>query len=155
MDYELGNINFSVKSDEQTQIELDAIARQKRFFAEDEGIAGCPWEDDKPVVGWHVDSYPFVCVLMLSDCTNMVGGETALYSGDGKSILKVRGPEMVCRLHTSSSAALADRSRRDLLLFSRAATSLIKPFELSERKNVSPASRLSARKTRCCQTTRY
>ncbi|OCK77209.1 hypothetical protein K432DRAFT_428170 [Lepidopterella palustris CBS 459.81] len=95
MNYEIGHINFSVKTDEQTQQEMDAINNQKRFFADDEGIAGCPWEDDKPVVGWHTDSYPFVCVLMLSDCTNMVGGETALRTGKG-DVIKVRGPQMGC-----------------------------------------------------------
>jgi hypothetical protein len=94
-DYEVAHINFSVKTDEQTEAELAAINKQKRFFADDEGIAGCPWEDDKPVVGWHTDSYPFVCVLMLSDCTNMVGGETALRTGNGE-VLKVRGPTEVC-----------------------------------------------------------
>ena len=94
MDFEIGHVNFSVKSEEQTRKEIDTIRNQERFFADDEGIAGCPWEDDKPVVGWHTDSYPFVCVLMLSDCTNMVGGETALQSGGGE-VLKVRGPEMV------------------------------------------------------------
>jgi hypothetical protein len=94
MNYEIGHINFSVKSEQQTQQERAEIENQKRFYAEDEGIAGCPWEDDKPVVGWHQDSYPFVCVLMLSDCTDMVGGETALLTGDG-NIIKVRGPDMV------------------------------------------------------------
>lgn len=93
-DYEIGHINFSVKSEAETKQELDTISKQRNYFADDEGIAGCPWEDDKPVVGWHTDSYPFVCVLMLSDCTNMVGGETALRTGTG-DILKVRGPEMV------------------------------------------------------------
>ena len=67
MNYEIGHINFSVKTDEQTKQEVAAINKQKRFFADDEGIAGCPWEYDKPVVGWHTDSYPFVCVLMLSE----------------------------------------------------------------------------------------
>jgi hypothetical protein len=98
MNYEIGHINFSVKSEKDTQKEREEIETQKRLFAEDEGIAGCPWEDDKPVVGWHNDSYPFVCVLMLSDCTEMVGGETALMTANG-DILKVRGPQMVsaCR----------------------------------------------------------
>ncbi|EON65023.1 hypothetical protein W97_04258 [Coniosporium apollinis CBS 100218] len=95
MNFEIGHINISVKTEEQSKSELAAIARQKRLFADDEGIAGCPWEDDRPVVGWHTDSYPFVCVLMLSDCTNMVGGETALQTGYG-DILKVRGPQMGC-----------------------------------------------------------
>ncbi|KAF2084180.1 hypothetical protein K490DRAFT_49596 [Saccharata proteae CBS 121410] len=95
MDVEIGHINLSVKSEEQTKQELDAISKQKRFFADDEGIGGCPWEDEKPVVGWHTDSYPFVCVLMLSDCTSMVGGETALRTADG-NVIKVRGPQMGC-----------------------------------------------------------
>lgn len=94
MDFEVGHINFSVKSERDTQKERETIESQKRLFEEDEGISGCPWEDDKPIVGWHTDSYPFVCVLMLSDCTNMVGGETALCTGNG-DILKVRGPQMV------------------------------------------------------------
>ena len=76
---------------------MAAIAKRKRAFADDEGISGCPWEDDMPVVGWHRDSYPFVCVLMLSDCTNMVGGETALRTGTGE-VIKVRGPEMVSNI---------------------------------------------------------
>ncbi|TID27458.1 Aminopeptidase 2 [Venturia nashicola] len=95
MDFEIGHINFSVKSEKDTQREREEIESQRRLFEEDEGIAGCPWEDDKPVVGWHTDSYPFVCVLMLSDCTDMVGGETALCTGNG-DILKVRGPQMGC-----------------------------------------------------------
>lgn len=94
-DYEIAHINLAVKSDQQTKEELAAINKQKRLFAEDEGIAGCPWEDNKPIVGWHKDSYPFVCVLMMSDCTNMVGGETALRTANG-DILKVRGPSMGC-----------------------------------------------------------
>jgi hypothetical protein len=113
MDYEVAHINLSVKSDEQSKEEMAIINKQKRFFDDDEGIGGCentnpnfdhthadskpsgPWEDDKPVVGWHHDSYPFVCVLMLSDCTGMVGGETALRTADGE-ILKVRGPQEGC-----------------------------------------------------------
>ena len=54
-----------------------------------------PWEDDKPIVDWHTDSYPFVCVTMLSECRDMVGGETALRTGSG-DIWKVRGPSQGC-----------------------------------------------------------
>ncbi|KAK6381895.1 hypothetical protein LTR65_010935 [Meristemomyces frigidus] len=93
MNYEIGHINISVKSEKQASEERAAIERERKSYAEDEGIAGCPWEDDKPVVGWHTDSYPFVCVTMLSDCTNMVGGETALRTGNG-DVMKVRGPQM-------------------------------------------------------------
>ncbi|RFN46611.1 hypothetical protein FIE12Z_9143 [Fusarium flagelliforme] len=55
-------------------------------------------EDDKDAkndlgFSWHYDSFPFVCVTMLSDCSDMKGGETAILKGDGE-ILKVRGPIM-------------------------------------------------------------
>lgn len=47
-----------------------------------------------PLVKWHKDSHPFVCVVMLSDARNMEGGETVLMGGDGKT-MKVRAPQMV------------------------------------------------------------
>ncbi|KAL9138019.1 MAG: hypothetical protein Q9175_000759 [Cornicularia normoerica] len=94
MDFEIAHINISVKSEKQKAEELEAYLDRK-LTEDDEGIAGCPWEDDKPIVDWHTDSYPFVCVTMLSDCTNMIGGETALRTGDG-DVVKVRGPQMGC-----------------------------------------------------------
>ena len=87
MDYEIGHINLSMKTEKQINEELAIINNRKRSFVDD--------EDDKPIVGWHTDSYPFVCVLMLSDCTNMVGGETALRTANGE-VIKVRGPTEVC-----------------------------------------------------------
>jgi hypothetical protein len=48
-------------------------------------------KDLRPVVGWHRDAYPFVCVLMLSRCTDMVGGETALRAACG-NVIRVRAP---------------------------------------------------------------
>ncbi|KAI9701427.1 MAG: hypothetical protein M1820_006518 [Bogoriella megaspora] len=95
INHEIGHVNFSVKSEAEAKAEVDDINRAKSTYESDEGISGCPWEDDKPVVGWHNDSYPFVCVLMLSDCTNMVGGETALMTGHGE-MMKVRGPQRGC-----------------------------------------------------------
>ncbi|KKY29017.1 hypothetical protein UCRPC4_g00206 [Phaeomoniella chlamydospora] len=94
MDFEIGHINISMQSEEQKQEALAAIAEKEARQA-DEGVAGCPWEDDTPIVDWHTDSYPFVCVLMLSDCTKMIGGETALRTGTGE-VMKVRGPQMGC-----------------------------------------------------------
>ena len=58
MDFEIGHVNISVKSEQQKQEELAAY-NEKTQFDEDEGIAGCPWEDDKPIVDWHTDSYPW------------------------------------------------------------------------------------------------
>lgn len=83
MDLEIAHINLSVQSQESMEEELRA------YRDEDED------DDDKDaIVGWHTDSYPFVCVTMLSDCSQMIGGETALRTGSGE-IMKVRGPQMV------------------------------------------------------------
>lgn len=100
MDFEIAHINLSSNSEAQKAEETVAI-RERQLIEEDEGIAGCPWEDDKPIVDWHTDSYPFVCVTMLSDCTGMMGGETALRMGNGQ-VMKVRGPQQV-RIERRSS----------------------------------------------------
>ena len=104
MDFEIAHINISINGDEQKVAAEQALAEKIHRDA-DEGVSGCPFEDDDPIVDWHTDSYPFVCVTMLSDCTNMIGGETALRTGTG-GIMKVRGPgmvrEMVERLYRSS-----------------------------------------------------
>jgi len=71
MDYELGHINISVEQSGATTVHE---------------------EDQPPVVGWHRDSYPFVCVLMMSDTKGMRGGETALKQHNGE-IIRVRGPD--------------------------------------------------------------
>lgn len=81
IDYEIGHINI-------------AIPGKSQEYNEEEMIAD---DDNKAVVDWHKDSYPFVCVLMMSDTTDMEGGETALRTGTGE-IMKVRGPEMVSQL---------------------------------------------------------
>jgi hypothetical protein len=88
MDLEIGHINISVKSEEEKDREIAAFQDQA------EGKTSIP-VDDTPIVGWHRDSYPFVCVTMLSDCTTMIGGETALRTGTG-DIMKVRGPARGC-----------------------------------------------------------
>lgn len=93
MDFEIAHINISRNLDEQQDAIKQAL-QEKVHRDADEGVSGCPYEDDEPIVDWHTDSYPFVCVTMLSDCTNMIGGETALRKGDGE-IMRVRGPGMV------------------------------------------------------------
>lgn len=86
IDLEIGHINISVQSEEEKNKELAAVEEKKATDAN--------WKDDDPIVDWHTDSYPFVCVTMLSDCSTMVGGETALRKADGE-VVKVRGPQMV------------------------------------------------------------
>ncbi|RYP74884.1 hypothetical protein DL769_003920 [Monosporascus sp. CRB-8-3] len=75
LDWDIGNINIAVNSENR-----NAVA---------DGVAS----PDVSTVAWHYDSFPFVCVVMLSDCTGMVGGETALRTPSGE-IMKVRGPAM-------------------------------------------------------------
>lgn len=81
IDIEVGNINISVKSQEDGAAEATNDTK-----------------NDVAVTKWHHDSYPFVCVVMMSDTSNMAGGETAIKTGSGE-ILKVRGPQMVRFTH--------------------------------------------------------
>ncbi|KAK4940479.1 hypothetical protein LTR10_019463 [Elasticomyces elasticus] len=92
MDFEIAHINISSTGDKE-QEDVKQAFQEKEHREADEGVGGCPFEDDRPILDWHTDSYPFVCVTMLSDCTNMIGGETALRKGDGE-VMKVRGPGM-------------------------------------------------------------
>ena len=93
MDFEIGHVNISAPK-KKNEVDNQRSIVESNAQQEDEGIDGCQPEDEKPVVDWHTDSYPFVCVLMMSDCSEMIGGETALRKGDG-STMKVRGPTMV------------------------------------------------------------
>ncbi|KIX06183.1 uncharacterized protein Z518_04157 [Rhinocladiella mackenziei CBS 650.93] len=47
----------------------------------------------KSVIPWHYDSYPYVCVIMLSDTEGMIGGQTFIKHGDG-SAHEVAGPSI-------------------------------------------------------------
>lgn len=75
LSWDVGHVNASVN---------DPGAARSR----DEQLETDP---DMCAYAWHRDSYPFVCVTMLSDCANMRGGETVMRTGDGGTV-KVRGP---------------------------------------------------------------
>jgi hypothetical protein len=91
MDIEIAHVNISVKSEEEKNDEIESYkSRETSLF-----------NNDNPVVAWHYDCYPFVYVLMLSEASMMIGGETALCTGTGE-IMKVRGPQMVCIIFKSS-----------------------------------------------------
>lgn len=96
-DYEIAHINLSTtKTEEEAKAELDQFEQGRaRKLSLDSGINMSGEDENKPVVGWHTDSYPFVCVLMMSDCTDMIGGETAICTASG-DVLRVRGPTMGC-----------------------------------------------------------
>lgn len=80
IDYDIANINISINNQAQD------IFLGKKPSSDD---------DNPPAFAWHYDSFPFVCVMMISDCTGMVGGETALRIGTTGETMKVRGPATV------------------------------------------------------------
>jgi hypothetical protein len=87
IDYEIGHINVSIPG---KRLQHKTVPEHER----------------DAVVGWHKDSYPFVCVLMLSDTTDMVGGETAIKTSTGE-IKKIKSPQKVsvvlfCLRHISN-----------------------------------------------------
>ncbi|KAM0716037.1 hypothetical protein Q7P37_008551 [Cladosporium fusiforme] len=67
----------------------EAIARLEQGEEKPDQVT----DQEKPIIEWHKDSHPFVCVVMLSDAQYMQGGETELLRGDGKT-LKVKAPQM-------------------------------------------------------------
>lgn len=78
-DYEIAHANVAFKNKEEQNSDSQKIAYRKAHpesEAED-------YKDGEAVLGWHFDSYPFVCVLMLTDTTEMVGGETVIHSDEG------------------------------------------------------------------------
>lgn len=62
IDFEIASINISANNSNVPVVQ-----------SKDE-----PLGDGLCSVSWHYDSFPFVCVVMLSDCTEMLGRETAL-----------------------------------------------------------------------------
>lgn len=100
MDYEIAQVNIGVTPGEVAEHQRMAAGKQHQM-EQTEGAKSDPDKetqsaaagDDMPaIVGWHYDSYPFVCVLMLSDTSRMVGGETYLRMGD-KKVACVLGPQ--------------------------------------------------------------
>lgn len=94
-DYEIGhmNVQFDALQDDMAIEEVLPPAMPPK----QDVISPLPVIDQSEelaAVGrWHKDSYPWVCVCMLSDPSNMVGGETGIRKGDG-TIAKIRGPEV-------------------------------------------------------------
>eukprot|EP00948_MAST-09A_sp_MAST-9A-sp1_P001343 g1343.t1 len=74
MDYEIAHINVQ-----------DNVAEQQR--SETENRATSKNEEPEPVFGWHRDSQPFVCIVMLSDIpADAQGGATHVRRKDGSEI---------------------------------------------------------------------
>lgn len=74
IDYELGHVNFGIKSGKPlTAVQAPGESIEKSLTIE-----------SNEVIGWHKDSYPFSATLMLSDSTDMAGGELVVQLESGK-----------------------------------------------------------------------
>jgi len=94
-DYEIAHINVQVDALEDGMALGDAMppALPPNQATTSKPSTVDQTEELASVGLWHKDSYPWVCVCMLSDPSNMVGGETGIRKGDG-SIAKIRGPQV-------------------------------------------------------------
>ncbi|GAA6023443.1 hypothetical protein JCM10207_004414 [Rhodosporidiobolus poonsookiae] len=99
MELELGHTNFQLDGNGKEGVKSTPVypEPQEPFYHGEEleqikaKAAADDGTDGSGAIKFHHDSYPFVAVLMLSDCEHMVGGETAIRTGDGR-IVKARGP---------------------------------------------------------------
>ncbi|KAF4947938.1 hypothetical protein FSARC_13857 [Fusarium sarcochroum] len=101
MDYEISHANVQLgpgglDAVRNTPVEPPEATEEgiKRFEAE-KPQKKTVTDQSKPIIEWHKDSHPWVCVVMLSDARHMTGGETELMKGDGTT-LKVKAPQMGC-----------------------------------------------------------
>ncbi|CUM64983.1 uncharacterized protein PRCAT00002601001 [Priceomyces carsonii] len=86
MDYEIAHVNIGIKDPK--------VAEEEKLRNSDVASKSVGDSEEIPaIVGWHYDSYPFVCVLMLSDTSEMIGGETSLRMGDRGKVAIVPGPQ--------------------------------------------------------------
>ena len=94
-DYEIAHINVQVDALEDgmplDQVLPPAIPPNQTLSSPPPALDQS--EEIASIGRWHTDSYPWVCVCMLSDPSNMVGGETGIRKGDG-TIAKIRGPQV-------------------------------------------------------------
>lgn len=121
MDYETSHINVQLGPggvDAVRNTPVDPPVATKEAISEFEAalpVAQQAVTDQaKPIIEWHKDSHPFVCVVMLSDAQHMIGGETELMGGGTPNqTLKVKAPQMGCAAilqgryitHTAAPAA--------------------------------------------------
>ncbi|UPL02352.1 hypothetical protein LCI18_013286 [Fusarium solani-melongenae] len=99
MDYEISHTNVQLgpgglDAVRNTTVEPpEATAEAIKKFEQDKPKKQEVTDQTKPIIEWHKDSHPWVCVVMLSDARHMSGGETELMKGDGTT-LKVKAPQM-------------------------------------------------------------
>jgi hypothetical protein len=93
MDWEIGHTNVQVGSKGLAGVRELGEIPTPALSAEEVASMQQGEHDNRLVDDWHVDSYQFVCVVMLSDASTMLGGETAIETGSGE-VVKVRAAQM-------------------------------------------------------------
>lgn len=100
MPYKIAHINLSSKSKENAERELKEYESETNRMRADSVTEGTRKAVETPIVGWHTGSYPFVCILMMSDVRNMVGGETAIPEAQRRDHQDVRSDSGKLPLHS-------------------------------------------------------
>ncbi|KAJ5151123.1 uncharacterized protein N7482_010375 [Penicillium canariense] len=95
MPTEIGHTNIQVKGSTISEMKnnLTTEPTLERVILSPEDREYDPLKDASAIIPWHYDSYPYVCVLMLSETDGMIGGETYIKRGDGTA-QKVEGPQI-------------------------------------------------------------
>lgn len=93
MDWEIGHTNVQVGSKGLAGVRELGETPTPALSAEEVASMQQGEHDNRLVDDWHVDSYQFVCVVMLSNASTMLGGETAIETGSGE-VIKVRAAQM-------------------------------------------------------------
>ncbi|KAF4343396.1 hypothetical protein FBEOM_2694 [Fusarium beomiforme] len=93
--YESQGISLIAASDPFPLFTEAAVKQVRRELPSEDALRTCQYASTfaKNQIRGYSQSFPFVGVTMLSDCSDMKGGETAVLKGDGQA-LKVRGPTM-------------------------------------------------------------
>ncbi|KAJ5954973.1 hypothetical protein N7501_009252 [Penicillium viridicatum] len=95
MPTEIGHTNIQVEgttiAEMASNLKPEPAVEKLELSPEDRAYD--PLKDASAIIPWHYDSYPYVCVLMLSDTEGMIGGETYIKKGDGE-VQKVEGPQI-------------------------------------------------------------
>ncbi|KAJ5322636.1 hypothetical protein N7452_010925 [Penicillium brevicompactum] len=95
MPTEIGHTNIQVQgttiAEMSGNLQVEPSVEKLELSAEDRAYD--PLNDTKSIIPWHYDSYPYVCVLMLSETEGMIGGETYIKKGNGEA-QKVEGPQL-------------------------------------------------------------
>lgn len=89
-EYEIGHVNVQFDAITDTSSITDILPPAMPPTWDDCSQAFAVADTDA-IGNWHIVSYPWVCIAMLSDSSQMSGGEIAIRRGNG-SILKVRIP---------------------------------------------------------------